>query len=54
MPIEIPSLASLRDHLGQGVAVSDRLDVTRLRIDQFAEATEDRPWIHVDPGTASP
>jgi len=43
------SVVSLRDCLGQEVAVSDWLDVTQERIDQFAAATEDRQWIHVDP-----
>jgi acyl dehydratase len=30
------------------VAASDWLEVTQARIDQFADATEDRQWIHVD------
>ena len=30
------------------MGVSDWLDVTQDRITQFAEATEDRQWIHVD------
>jgi len=47
-PIEISSFVSLRDRLGEEVAVSDWLDVTQERIDQFAQATEDRQWIHVD------
>jgi len=33
--------------------VSDWLDVTQERIDQFANATEDRQWIHVDPERAA-
>lgn len=33
--------------------MSDWLDVTQERIDQFAEATEDRQWIHVDPARAA-
>jgi acyl dehydratase len=47
------SVLSLRDRLGQEVAVSDWLDVTQERIDQFAAATEDRQWIHVDPVRAA-
>jgi acyl dehydratase len=35
------------------VAVSDWVDVTQERIDQFAAATEDRQWIHVDPARAA-
>jgi acyl dehydratase len=47
------SVVSLRDCLGQEVAVSDWLDVTQERIDQFAAATEDRQWIHTDPVRAA-
>jgi acyl dehydratase len=41
-------VASLREHLGEEVAVSDWIGVTQERIDQFAEATNDHQWIHVD------
>jgi acyl dehydratase len=51
--IEIPDAAWLRDRIGQEIAVSDWLDVPQQRIDRFAEATEDRQWIHVDPVRAS-
>src|SRR5207247_1065029 len=33
--------------------VSDWLEVSQARIDQFAEATADRQWIHVDPVRAA-
>jgi len=36
-------------HVGEEIAVSDWLEVTQARIDQFAEATGDHQWIHVDP-----
>ena len=50
MPVtRIESIAQLREHLGQDVGVSDWLEVMQERINQFAEATEDRQWIHVDP-----
>jgi acyl dehydratase len=52
MPIEVRELASLRDRLGQELATSDWLEVTQQRISAFAEATEDRQWIHVDPERA--
>jgi acyl dehydratase len=42
------TLAELRTRAGQEIAVSDWLEVTQSRIDQFAEATDDRQWIHVD------
>ena len=41
-------LADLKLHVGQEVAVSDWVIVTQERIDQFAEATGDHQWIHVD------
>ncbi len=54
MPVtEIESVAKLGEYVGQEVAVSDWLDVTQARINQFAEATEDRQWIHVDPERAA-
>jgi acyl dehydratase len=46
--IEIADVAALRERIDQEVAVSDWLEITQSRIDQFAEATEDRQWIHVD------
>ena len=53
MPIEVTGFASLRDCLGQELSVSDWLEVTQQRTDGFAEATEDRQWIHVDPARAA-
>lgn len=50
---EIESLARLGEYVGQEVAVSPWLDVTQERINQFAEATEDRQWIHTDPERAA-
>ena len=54
MPVtQIESIAQLADYVGREVAVSDWLEVTQERINQFAEATEDRQWIHVDPDRAA-
>jgi acyl dehydratase len=39
---------TLGDRIGQEITVSPWLDVTQARIDAFAEATDDRQWIHVD------
>ena len=50
---EIPNVASLRNRIGEEIAVSDWIEVSQARIDQFAEATEDRQWIHVDPARAA-
>jgi acyl dehydratase len=54
MPVtQFESIAALRDHVGREVAVSDWLAVSQERINQFAESTEDRQWIHVDPERAA-
>jgi len=54
MPVtNIESIAALSDHVGREVATSDWLEVLQERINQFAEATEDRQWIHVDPERAA-
>jgi len=54
MPItHIKSIANLRDYVGRDVAVSDWLEVLQERINLFAEATEDRQWIHTDPERAA-
>jgi acyl dehydratase len=45
---EIESVAGLSEHVGREVATSDWLEVSQERIDQFAEATGDRQWIHTD------
>ena len=46
------TLAELAACVGQDVAVSDWLIVTQEQINQFAEATGDRQWIHIDPERA--
>lgn len=38
----------LRARVGQELGVSDWLTIDQSRIDQFAECTGDRQWIHVD------
>ena len=39
----------LENHIGEEVGVSDWFEVTQERINQFAEATNDHQFIHVDP-----
>jgi acyl dehydratase len=39
---------TLAQHAGRELGVSDWFEVTQERIDQFAEATGDHQWIHVD------
>src|SRR5471030_169660 len=38
---------------GEEIAVSDWLEVTQARTNQFADATGDHQWIHVDPVRAA-
>ncbi|GAA4337068.1 MaoC family dehydratase [Variovorax defluvii] len=42
------TLQDLAACVGQEVAVSDWLTVTQAQVNQFAEATGDHQWIHVD------
>jgi acyl dehydratase len=44
----IESLAELPALVGQEVATSDWVTITQQQVDQFAEATGDHQWIHVD------
>ena len=38
----------MHKYVGQEIGVSDWVEVTQDRINQFAEATGDHQWIHVD------
>jgi acyl dehydratase len=51
--IDLSNPLSLRERIGQEVAASEWFEITQERINQFAEATEDRQWIHVDPARAA-
>jgi acyl dehydratase len=44
---------TLGNRIGEEIAVSDWLEVTQARINQFADATGDHQWIHVDPARAA-
>jgi acyl dehydratase len=44
-PVEIKDLPGL---VGQEVGVSDWVEISQERVNQFAEATGDHQWIHVD------
>ena len=46
------SIDEIRTKVGQEVGVSGWLPIDQARIDAFAEATEDRQFIHVDPDAA--
>jgi acyl dehydratase len=47
-PVVVEAPLSLKGFVGREIAVTDWLMMTQERIDRFAEATEDRQWIHVD------
>ena len=42
------TLADMAALVGQEVAVSDWITITQEQVNQFAEATGDHQWIHVD------
>jgi acyl dehydratase len=44
--------SELKSAVGTHLGYSDWLEITQKRIDQFAEATGDHQWIHVDPERA--
>ena len=44
--------ADLKPAVGQHLGYSDWLEISQERIDQFADATDDHQWIHVDPERA--
>ena len=49
----LASLEEIESRVGQEVGVSSWLIIDQARIDAFAEATEDRQFIHVDPAAAA-
>jgi acyl dehydratase len=49
----ICSLDEITARIGTQIGVSDWIAIDQARIDEFAEATEDRQFIHVDPEAAS-
>src|ERR1700722_17470189 len=46
--MEAVSFADLAGRVGTEVGVSDWLQITQERVNQFADATGDHQWIHVD------
>ncbi|MGH9824299.1 MAG: MaoC family dehydratase, partial [Blastocatellia bacterium] len=47
-PRAINGIEELRSLIGQEVAVSDWVEMTQDRINNFADVTGDHQWIHVD------
>jgi acyl dehydratase len=53
MAMPVARLEAIRARVGEEVGVSGWLAVDQPRIDAFADATEDRQFIHVDPAAAA-
>jgi acyl dehydratase len=49
----LAKLTDIKNRIGEEVGVSDWITVDQARIDAFAEATEDRQFIHVDAAAAA-
>ena len=49
----VATLDQIRSRIGEEVGVSTWLTVDQARIEAFADATEDRQFIHVDPAAAA-
>jgi len=49
----VATVAELRARVGTEVGLSSWLTIDQPRIDAFADATEDRQFIHVDPAAAA-
>ncbi|MBY8878588.1 MaoC family dehydratase [Actinacidiphila acidipaludis] len=52
-PRVFASIDELRAAVGEQLGWTDWLEIDQKRIDQFAEATGDHQWIHVDPERAA-
>ena len=49
----VTSLDEIRSRIGDEVGVSSWLTIDQQRIEEFADATEDRQFIHTDPEAAA-
>jgi acyl dehydratase len=47
-PVVLETPRALNDFVGREIALTEWFTITQDRIDRFAEATEDRQWIHID------
>lgn len=53
MPTVFHNLDELKAAVGKDLGATDWLTITQERIDEFARATGDDQWIHVDPERAA-
>ena len=49
----LAKLTDIKNRIGEEIGVSDWISIDQSRIDEFAEATEDRQFIHVDAEAAA-
>ena len=49
----LATLTEIKSRVGAEVGISSWIEVDQARIDAFADATEDRQFIHVDPEAAA-
>ena len=49
----LASLDDIRTRVGEDIGMSDWFEIGQQRIEEFADATEDRQFIHVDPEAAA-
>ena len=47
------TIGEIETHIGQEIGVSPWILIDQARIDRFAEVTEDRQFIHIDPVAAA-
>ena len=52
-PLAVRDPQSLKELVGREIGATEWFRVTQERIEQFAEATEDRQWIHLDQARTS-
>jgi acyl dehydratase len=52
MATTVNGIAGLESLVGQHLGWSDELEITQEQVNQFADATGDHQWIHVDPERA--
>src|ERR1700689_3755965 len=48
MPLILKNPQALPEFVGKEIGVTEWFRLTQERIEQFAQATEDRQWIHLD------
>ena len=50
--MKVNPATELENHIGEEIGLSEWIEVTQERINQFADATNDHQFIHVDPELA--